>query len=128
MLKDIFKLGIAVRSLSLASMLSKYSFPELEIALKSSNSLETPCAIAPPLLMLTGASLNKIVSIFKITSEQSKMLFPKALMELFLLSNAFSLIGKIACKEFFNKTVSLGETFPVASFEIKRSMSLICCN
>ncbi len=49
-------------------------------------------------------------------------------MDLFLLAKAFSFIGKTAFKESFNKTVSRGETLPVATFEIKRSMSLICCN
>ena len=125
MLKAIFKLGIAVFSLSRANILSKYSFPEVEIALSSSNSSETPFAIAFPLFILTGASSKSAASIFKITSAQSKISFPNLFTEVFLLVKASFLMVEIAFKEFLSKTNSLGEIFPVATLETKRSISLI---
>ena len=83
--------------------MSKYSFPEVEIALSSSNSSETPFAIAFPLFILTGASSKRAASIFKITSAQSKISFPNLFTELFLLVKASFLTGKIAFNEFLSK-------------------------
>ena len=99
MLKDIFKEEIPVRSDSRISIPSKYSFPEVEMALNSSKSGCIPLAMAFPLLIETGASGFKVDLIFSRNKSQLCRLSPIAFNDSFALSNAIDLIGMIASND-----------------------------
>ncbi|MCY1233610.1 hypothetical protein D9M72_461590 [compost metagenome] len=85
-----------------------------------------PLAIAFPLLMETGASGFSVVLIFSRNKSQLCRLSPIVLTATFWLSRVNAFIGMMASNESFRYTTSLGDTFPVAIFEIRRSKSEIC--
>ena len=113
-------------SVSRANIASKYCFPEVEIARKSSNSWCTLLAIAFPLLIFTGASSNSVSVIFWIKTSQVCSCFPSSWTVVLLLFSEALFIGKMAFNESFNNTISLGEALPVATLEINLSKSDIC--
>ncbi len=82
--------------------------------------------MAFPLLRFTGASSLSVLLIFSLRTVQSCNCSPIIFKDSFLLFSALSFIGIMAFNEFFNNTTSRGFTLPVATFETKRSKSLIC--
>ena len=105
---------------------SKYSLADVEIALSSSNSSDTPEAITFPFTNCTGASSFNSFSIFLLTKSHGFSCEAKALRLLLPDFLQYSTTGTIAFNARFSCTTSRGQILAVATLEIKRSKSPIC--